>query len=344
MLDRGHGCDRQREDDPGRRDGYPTRKAAAAPRVLDNPDDPLAEPMSPWSPGFPGAEMVLVAMAFVWGAILGSFVNVVIHRVPRGESVVSHGSRCPACGTAIRPRDNIPILGWLLLRGRCRDCGVAISAGYPTVEATCGAIAAIVAIAELAGTGSPMMATTRPGIDRLLSGDGRIALAWSVHTVIPIAMLAWNLTPASHNRDAGVGQGAPWLVAAVMAAVTAVPLIGPPGFLIDGSAPVGLSGWRAAFIASCLGTIAGRIAGRATGLPGDGGGLAAFGAAAGWQAVVVVTILTAALRLLAGCVLPKNHADRASCAVASAAAVGVFAAWSPIADAWGRFGAWLLPR
>jgi leader peptidase (prepilin peptidase)/N-methyltransferase len=66
---------------------------------------------------------------------MGSFLNVVIHRVPRRESVVSPRSRCPECRVEIRPRDNVPVLGWLLLRGRCRACGAAISARYPLVEA-----------------------------------------------------------------------------------------------------------------------------------------------------------------------------------------------------------------
>jgi leader peptidase (prepilin peptidase)/N-methyltransferase len=69
------------------------------------------------------------------GALIGSFLNVVIHRVPREESIVFPNSRCPACGTAIRPYDNIPILSYLFLRGRCRACGVSISPRYPAIEA-----------------------------------------------------------------------------------------------------------------------------------------------------------------------------------------------------------------
>ncbi len=72
------------------------------------------------------------------GLVVGSFLNVVAHRVPAGASIVAPGSACPACGHPIRPRDNIPVLGWLLLRGRCRDCGTAISARYPIVEAFTG--------------------------------------------------------------------------------------------------------------------------------------------------------------------------------------------------------------
>src|SRR3954464_5720646 len=72
------------------------------------------------------------------GAVIGSFLNVVAHRVPRGESLVSPGSRCPGCGTPIKPYDNVPVLSWLLLRGRCRACGVRISPRYPLVEAING--------------------------------------------------------------------------------------------------------------------------------------------------------------------------------------------------------------
>ena len=70
----------------------------------------------------------------LFGLAIGSFLNVVIWRVPRGESVVSPPSACPGCGTPIQPRDNIPVLSWLLLRGRCRQCGTRISARYPLVE------------------------------------------------------------------------------------------------------------------------------------------------------------------------------------------------------------------
>jgi leader peptidase (prepilin peptidase)/N-methyltransferase len=80
----------------------------------------------------------------VLGAVIGSFLNVVIWRVPRGESVVRPGSACPACGHAIRPRDNVPVISWLLLRARCRDCGVPISARYPLVEAGTAALFAAV--------------------------------------------------------------------------------------------------------------------------------------------------------------------------------------------------------
>jgi leader peptidase (prepilin peptidase) / N-methyltransferase len=85
--------------------------------------------------------------AAILGACAGSFLNVVIWRVPRGESIVSPPSHCPRCGERIKARDNIPIVSWLLLRGRCRNCGEPISARYPLVEALVAVVfAAITAI------------------------------------------------------------------------------------------------------------------------------------------------------------------------------------------------------
>jgi leader peptidase (prepilin peptidase)/N-methyltransferase len=88
---------------------------------------------------------MIPAAAFLVGACLGSFLNVVIHRLPLGESIVSPGSRCPACGRPIRPWENVPIVGFLALRGRCAGCGARISWRYPFVEfLTATAYAAIV--------------------------------------------------------------------------------------------------------------------------------------------------------------------------------------------------------
>jgi leader peptidase (prepilin peptidase) / N-methyltransferase len=89
-----------------------------------------------------------VAAAFygLIGLLVGSFLNVVIHRVPLGESVVKPRSRCPSCETPIASRDNVPVLSWLLLRGRCRHCGAPISARYPLIEVLTGLAFAAVAL------------------------------------------------------------------------------------------------------------------------------------------------------------------------------------------------------
>ncbi len=88
---------------------------------------------------------VLVPASFVLGLTVGSFLNVVIHRVPRGESLVRPGSHCPRCSAAVAPYDNLPLLSWLLLRGRCRSCHAPISARYPVFELLTGLVFAAVA-------------------------------------------------------------------------------------------------------------------------------------------------------------------------------------------------------
>jgi leader peptidase (prepilin peptidase)/N-methyltransferase len=81
-----------------------------------------------------------LAPAALFGLIIGSFLNVVAWRVPRRESLVKPRSKCPGCGTAVKPYDNIPVVSWLLLRGKCRGCGEKISAQYPIVEAATAAL------------------------------------------------------------------------------------------------------------------------------------------------------------------------------------------------------------
>lgn len=107
-----------------------------------------------------GTAATAQAFAFVFGANVGSFLNVVAHRVPLGLSVVRPRSRCPACRTPVRAIDNVPILSWLLLRGRCRGCKGAISVRYPAVEALVGLLAAYAVRVIVLGHGEP---TSDPG-------------------------------------------------------------------------------------------------------------------------------------------------------------------------------------
>ena len=96
------------------------------------------------------ATFVIVA-AGVFGLAIGSFLNVVAYRVPAGRSIVSPPSACPNCGDEIRPYDNIPVLSWLVLRGKCRGCREPISLRYPLVEAATGIFFGVVALEVLAG-------------------------------------------------------------------------------------------------------------------------------------------------------------------------------------------------
>ncbi|MEA2377563.1 MAG: leader peptidase (prepilin peptidase) / N-methyltransferase [Thermoleophilaceae bacterium] len=88
-----------------------------------------------------------IAAAAVLGALIGSFLNVVIYRLPRGGSLLTPGSHCPSCDAPVRAFDNVPVLSWLLLRGRCRSCAAPISPRYPAVELlTAVCFAAVVAV------------------------------------------------------------------------------------------------------------------------------------------------------------------------------------------------------
>lgn len=90
------------------------------------------------------SDVVWAVLAGVLGLAVGSFLNVVIYRVPAGESIVRPASRCPSCGAAIRNRHNVPVLGWLVLRGKCYDCKARISPRYPLVELLTGLLFGVV--------------------------------------------------------------------------------------------------------------------------------------------------------------------------------------------------------
>lgn len=96
-------------------------------------------------PGYLPAVAFLVAVCVLFGLMVGSFLNVVIHRVPRKESVVAPRSHCPGCETELSNVDNIPLASWLMLRGKCRTCGVAISPRYPLVELLTGVLFGVMA-------------------------------------------------------------------------------------------------------------------------------------------------------------------------------------------------------
>jgi leader peptidase (prepilin peptidase)/N-methyltransferase len=104
---------------------------------------------------------VVIVLTGVLGLIIGSFLNVVVYRVPAGKSIVSPPSACPNCGAHIRGYDNIPVVSWLVLRGKCRDCGTPISPRYPLVELATGILFALVSLRFSSGI---VDATTASGL------------------------------------------------------------------------------------------------------------------------------------------------------------------------------------
>lgn len=105
------------------------------------------------------SELLTIVFSGILGLLIGSFLNVVIYRVPRRLSVVSPPSACPKCGTQLKPWDNVPVFSWLLLRARCRYCGSRISGRYPLIEALTAVLFALAAALVIAQVSGPLMIT-----------------------------------------------------------------------------------------------------------------------------------------------------------------------------------------
>ncbi|MFM7135448.1 MAG: prepilin peptidase [Planctomycetota bacterium] len=244
---------------------------------------------------WPWAETATLVFGFAWGAMLGSFLNVVAHRLPRGESLIRHRSRCPRCGAAIRARDNVPVVGWLRLRGRCRDCGEPIAARYPLVEAGCGMLVMMLVWAELVGGGRwlPRSNEAFPaGIDRLLRGDWSLVLTCCLHSAAVLTVVTWSLLDMAGSDPAPPPTAL--AIALVLALVAAVPASGPGGVLPDGGdwSPDWPRGQ--ALIASATGALVGWAFGRGGTTAGIRLGMPLLGSVLGWQLLTVVAVGTAA--------------------------------------------------
>jgi leader peptidase (prepilin peptidase)/N-methyltransferase len=137
---------------------------------------------------------ILAALAAVLGSCVGSFLNVCTYRLPRRLSLVRPASHCPGCRAPVRPRDNLPVLGWLILKGRCRDCRMPISPRYPLVELIVGLLFA----------GAYVVPVAMPGGDAWEEVGHRGLLAWllagwMLSTLIVLAALI--------SRDAAARSG-----------------------------------------------------------------------------------------------------------------------------------------
>ena len=159
-------------------------------------------------------EATLPALGLL-GLLVGSFLNVVIHRVPEGLSLVRPGSACPACGHAVRPYDNVPVLSWVLLRGRCRDCDAPISARYPAVELVTALLFVLVGAQYRVDAFTPAaLALVAGGVALFMIDLDRQRLPFAVTGVtgaLVTAALVVDATTGSGFRLASVGSAALWL-------------------------------------------------------------------------------------------------------------------------------------
>ncbi len=301
------------------------------------------------------------------GAAVGSFLNVVVYRLPRGMSLVRPKSRCPGCGASIRPGDNVPVLGWLRLRGRCRACGGAISARYPFVEAVTALLFLGLAHFELFSGGANL-----PGAAPA-TGDLSFVL-WYVRpaligqylyhvtlaaTLLCLSLIAWDGFPPPRKLvAAGVLIG---LLVPLFVPVRPVPSGIELPLLPHSWIPLGTAGgvsfavFPRGLLEGGLGAAAGAILGGLTSaaVPSNGtrsadrAGTAAagllIGLFLGWQAAVGCGVFAAAFSMLAA-VASRATSGRLPMTAITAASVLVQlpfwrrlngSRWWPNFDGWG---------
>ncbi|HXP99126.1 MAG TPA: prepilin peptidase [Solirubrobacteraceae bacterium] len=181
----------------------------------------------------------------VFGAIVGSFLNVVVYRLPRRESVVKPASHCTSCGSTLKPYDKVPVLSWLALRGRCRNCAAPISSRYPLVEALC----ALLCVAAVLAGGSTVTVALNVTFILLLVP---IALIDLEHRVIPnrLTSLGAVLALAIGTALDPSGEPARLIAGAAAGGALLVAALAYPGGM--GMGDVKLAGMMGLFLGSAV--------------------------------------------------------------------------------------------
>ncbi len=221
------------------------------------------------------AEPELIAVAAAYGLVLGSFLNVVVHRVPRQMSLLKPRSHCPACGHLIRWYDNVPVLSWLFLRGRCRNCRTRISVRYPAVE---------LATAVLMAGVAKRFGVSVPGAAALVLGALLLALALIdlEHFLLPdvltlpgiavgllFSLVGGLVRPLDAAIGAVLGAALPWAVIVLYRLVRGAEGMGLGDVKL--LAMIGaFLGWQGALLTLCVGACAGALVGIALVLAGRG--------------------------------------------------------------------------
>ena len=217
------------------------------------------------------AGLLIATWVFVFWSLIGSFLNVVVYRLPFGQSVVHGGSRCPRCHTAIKWHDNLPVIGWLNLNGRCRACDLPIAARYPIVESVCAGVCTAIFFCELLSGGANLPG--RPtdflhgGVLRLFPNPFSDLVGIAVyHCVAICVLLVWGLI--AWDRLLVPARSIAWVLASAAAVALAFPSLHPLGL-----AGMGLTGGkeliatRHAWLVQGLGvSVAGGVAGTLCGL------------------------------------------------------------------------------
>jgi leader peptidase (prepilin peptidase)/N-methyltransferase len=244
---------------------------------------------------------ILAFWLFALGGVIGSFLNVVIYRLPAGLSLSWPGSHCPACGHPIRWYDNVPVVGWLRLGGRCRDCNAAISPRYPIVEAITAAIFLLVGVVEGLSGGANLPIRPEPVAGGLLllpptvlQLAGIVAYhLFALSTLLAAAGIEYDGHPAPPRLwlpALAAGSLAPIAWPGLHPAAAWPGLTGPLAGVADGAAGLGLG--------IVLGLAARPVVGRRKGfgfVPAAG----CVGLFLGWQAVLPVALAAVAIHAVA---------------------------------------------
>jgi leader peptidase (prepilin peptidase)/N-methyltransferase len=215
----------------------------------------------PWIPLWV-MELLAVGFLYAWlfwlGATVGSFLNVVIYRLPQGLNLAYPGSRCPECGHPIRLQDNVPVLSWLVLRGRCRDCRGRISPRYFLVELTTATLFLLVAIAE-----RHLLQGGSGAFSRGMPFGYELAPFWARYG-LHVSLLATLLAAALIRSDGFLVPAR--LYGPVLVAGFVLTLIWPSIPLLPAAPSWSFSGWQAGLAAAVAGLIVGGLIGLIVGL------------------------------------------------------------------------------
>ncbi|MEZ6129783.1 MAG: prepilin peptidase [Planctomycetaceae bacterium] len=284
------------------------QRSDAASEALANPKFAMDRLTLPENMLFKFSESISGMWFFIVGCCVGSFLNVVIYRVPAGISVLVKASHCPVCQTKIASRDNLPLIGWLKLQGRCRNCGTSISSRYPSVEVTIGLVFFILYFVELISGGTNLPGRTpnfHAGVLWIIfwmKAPDLIGL-YLFHCFVLCAVFSWTMM----GRD---GHRVPVKAAAITIGLTAVAALLWPHLLpwkngeilslpvvSDSLQPFAATSERL-LSGAVIGFSAGWLACRAGHLPFQAATWLLIGMALGWKAAVGIGLLCLAAKFL----------------------------------------------
>ena len=296
------------------------------------------------------APLFVLAWCFVVGACVGSFLNVVAWRLPLGMSLSWPRSHCPRCKKGILFRDNVPVMGWLWLRGRCRSCGQSISARYPLVEFITGAVFALLAYPELTrgGANLPLAAAgLREGQGEFYSFEGLLCL-WLYHATLAALLIV----TALFERDQARVPRRFVIVGALLGLLPLAlswPMLLQPLAVVGFDAPIEQR-WLTSLAVGAGGLLCGAALGWLANLGAKGGqgfpysgcgyvmlALTLVGAFLGWQAALTTACVASVLLLglsLAGLATARNLAAHPA-TITAAIAMAHILAWRTLSElAW----------